>query len=360
MNESVFSKALADVSLLRSQSPELAKLVTVVTRDSSKPSLKDLRVPDAYGAIVTSKAASLWPYKLISGLLERLLSKASCRTGNTETNLADEVNTTKRTFNLQTNTPATHLQSLQNGSWIIHTPRGMVSTQKILLATNAYTSHLLPDFSDLIVPVRGEMSALVPPPALRPTSESALTGALEYSYGFVGNGKQNINQDDYLIQRPFYGPTNTTAGHDRGGELMFGGGRSYASEAGIGIWDDSEIDPPVAKYLRKELITMFSLDSGNGEGKEFKAKYEWSGIMGYSRDGRPWVGEVPGKKGVWVCAGFTGHGMPNGTLCGRAAAKMIKGVEREEIDLPEEFDVSEERMGRARMELEVRIADEMA
>jgi len=105
---------------------------------------------------------------------------------------------------------------------------------------------------------------------------------------------------------------------------------------------------------------MFSLDSGKEEGKEFKAKYEWSGIMGYSRDGRPWVGEVPGKQGVWVCAGFTGHGMPNGTLCGRAAAKMIMGFERGDIDLPGEFDVSEGRMRRARMELEVRIADEMA
>ena len=39
-----------------------------------------------------------------------------------------------------------------------------------------------------------------------------------------------------------------------------------------------------------------------------KTIMEWTGIMGYSRDEDPWAGGVPGRDGVWVCGGYTGHG----------------------------------------------------
>lgn len=30
--------------------------------------------------------------------------------------------------------------------------------------------------------------------------------------------------------------------------------------------------------------------------------------MGYSADRHPYVGEAPGQEGLWICAGFHGHG----------------------------------------------------
>lgn len=33
-------------------------------------------------------------------------------------------------------------------------------------------------------------------------------------------------------------------------------------------------------------------------------------VLGYSSDLLPYVGEVPNKPGVFICAGFTGHGEP--------------------------------------------------
>lgn len=330
MNASMFADGLSAVQSLQKSHPELAKLIKVVTKDSKNPSLADLRIPTAAGAFVQETAASLWPYKLVSWLLENLLSLNS--------------SSEKGTFNLQTNTPATHLQKIPTG-WIIHTPRGMLATPKILLTTNGYTSHLLPRFSDLIVPVRGEMSALLPPENMNEE------GKLVHSYGFIGNGKQNINQEDYLIQRPF----------EKGGELMFGGGRSYAAHAGLGVSDDSSIDEPAAAYLRNELNVV--LDLGNGgkegtEGKELKASHEWSGVMGYSRDGHPWVGSVGegmgGGEGLWVCAGFTGHGMPNTCLSAKGVVDMMCGSE---ADVPGCYLVSEERLVKARGLDEVAVAD---
>jgi hypothetical protein len=99
--------------------------------------------------------------------------------------------------------------------------------------------------------------------------------------------------------------------------------------------------------------------------------------MGYSRDEHPWVGPVPGKSGLFISAGYTGHGMPNTWLCGKAVAKMIEAdsdgprmrgpvFTRDEIDvcrqtfvqeaglksgLPKSYLVTEERLKKA-MELE--------
>jgi glycine/D-amino acid oxidase-like deaminating enzyme len=173
------------------------------------------------------------------------------------------------------------------------------------------------------------------------------------SYGFVGKGQQNEHQYDYLIQRPY---TRNNAG----GELMFGGGRSYAANAGLGVFDDSSIDLPAAEYLRTGINTVVDIKS---EEEELKASYEWSGIMGYSRDERPWVGEVTedlglgGGKGLWVSAGFTGHGMPNAFLSGKAAVDMILGKKGDEVDLPCAYRLSKERVVEARMLDEVHIAD---
>jgi hypothetical protein len=36
-------------------------------------------------------------------------------------------------------------------------------------------------------------------------------------------------------------------------------------------------------------------------------QYAWSGIIGLSVDGVSFVGEVPGKQGMWVCAGHDGQ-----------------------------------------------------
>ena len=51
--------------------------------------------------------------------------------------------------NLQTNTPVTHLAEapLPDGRWVATTPRGPIKARKVLLATNAYTAGLAPQFA---------------------------------------------------------------------------------------------------------------------------------------------------------------------------------------------------------------------
>jgi glycine/D-amino acid oxidase-like deaminating enzyme len=67
--------------------------------------------------------------------------------------------------------------------------------------------------------------------------------------------------------------------------------------------------------------------------------------MGYSDDGCPYVGEIPYRSGQYVCAGFTGHGMPQTFLAAEAIASMIvHGKSFEDTELPGLFNISPDRL----------------
>ena len=68
--------------------------------------------------------------------------------------------------------------------------------------------------------------------------------------------------------------------------------------------------------------------------------------MGWTSDFMPYVGEVPGKPGQLVLAGFSGHGMPQILLAAEGIAQMLKGENRfEEVGLPKLFKPTVERLG---------------
>lgn len=71
--------------------------------------------------------------------------------------------------------------------------------------------------------------------------------------------------------------------------------------------------------------------------------------MGYSYDSNPHVGEVPGKPGQYICAGFNGHGMPVIFLAARGLAEMMQtGADFEQPNLPRIFKTTAERLQAAR------------
>jgi len=316
-SDAKFKQAKENIDIVKKTTPELGDLMTLIT---DKDELAKYHHPKAQGAVVTSIAARVWPYKLVAHILQELLVSSDLR----------------GTFNLQTLTPAESISPTTDGKWLVKTPRGDITAKTLALATNAYTSHLLPDFTQLIVPCRGQMSALIPLPSISGPNR------LQTSMGFEGDGL-----DDYLIQRP----------SEKGGHLMFGGGRTHGHS--LGVTDDSSFDPRTAAYLRRELIDAFELPEREDEKLEFQAVKEWTGIMGFSRDEVPWVGPAPGREGVFVAAGYTGHGMPNTWLSGKAVARMVgarlggeevgKAVEvaREATGLPRAYQVSAERIEKA-------------
>ena len=55
----------------------------------------------------------------------------------------------------------------------------------------------------------------------------------------------------------------------------------------------------------------------------------WAGVVGYSDDQLPYVGEAPGRPGLWVAGGYSGHGNVPGFVAGRELADRIAGVASE-------------------------------
>lgn len=67
-------------------------------------------------------------------------------------------------------------------------------------------------------------------------------------------------------------------------------------------------------------------------------------VMGYSDDGFPYVGAIHDKPGQYVCAGFSGHGMPQIFLSAKAIAQMVvSGATAEEAGLPLPYRTTPER-----------------
>lgn len=332
LSDDIYEAAREAVPRLREKVPDFADKLAAVGPDGAVAgpagwaeglTLEKLRLnqPGVKGAIVQQYAASMWPYKLVCHVLEKLVAEHA-----------------PEAFNLQTNTAVTGLsRDASSGKWIVQTARGQIRATKVLLATNGYTSRLLPLFADLIVPVRGQIGALLPP-------EPRV--ALDYSYVFFGTMEgedgEATTRDEYLVQRPL--PT---------GELILGGGRHLAKGMAVGEWRDDVVEDRVATYLRTELEPVLSLDRKDEKGiaKGLEASMEWTGIMGYSRDQLPWIGPVPetvgGGEGLFMACGFTGHGMPRCALAGRGVARMMTGA-TDDHGLPKAFLASEERVVQAR------------
>lgn len=296
-SEHLVSLARQNIARLKQLDPSLAETVRLETDAAA---LEGLRLRGAIGAVVQRHAASLWPYRLVTWVLEDLLARFE-------------------RFNLQTGTPVVDIQR-HNNSWIVHTPRGQICAPQVLVACNGYASRVIPRLTGLIVPVQGQVAALTPDwRASRP---------LDKTYVFMSEGEKEM--DDYLVQ-------------SRTRHLVYGGGRTLGANKGWAVSSDDRTDPVVAAHLRRNLNSVLSPD---GEG-EMEADYEWTGIMGFSADARPWVGQLPpsliGGDGLFVCGGYTGHGMPAAALSAQAVVAMMSG---QEGDIPVEFRLTERRLTR--------------
>ncbi|KAK6833808.1 oxidoreductase OrdL [Apiospora arundinis] len=199
----------------------------------------------------------------------------------------------KKGANLQTHTPVTHVSEspLPDGRWLVTTDRGSIKANKVLFASNGYTAKIAPQFKDHIVPVRGICSRIVPDDTRKAPFLPLLIQHPLRPVPLIEPAKSHF---DGLMQRTFVG------------------------------WEDSGA----------------------------KTDKVWTGIMGYSSDFMPHVGEMPGKPGQMVLAGFSGHGMP---LIFRSAKGLVDmllhGKNFEETGVPGIFRATQERLDSTKNEI---------
>ena len=266
----------------------------------------------ARGAIgaLSFNAGSISAYKFVIGILKKALEKG---------------------LNFQAETPALKIERATDGEfgWMIETSRGNVKAEKVVLATNGYTAHLCPALQGVIVPLRGHVTAQKPGGGM-PQSGLSSTYCFVYADGY-----------EYMISRP--------QGSKYAGDIIIGGGLTKAAEEGLreyGTTDDTTTDPNIIKHLRNSTVEYFGSNWGNDH-PDGRMRTAWSGIMGYSADGFPLVGQIPEEQGLYVAASFQGSGMVMCFWSAMALVELLTGRDSHELDqwFPKAFRITKDRMG---------------
>jgi gamma-glutamylputrescine oxidase len=164
------------------------------------------------------------------------------------------------------------------------TDRGRVRARHVVVAADGALPALVPDYAGRVRARRLHMVATAPaPPLFEP---------LVYArFGF-----------EYLQQRP-------------DGRILAGG---FSDVDGDDSYTDSEAGAPaiwerVQRYLSDDI------------GVDAEITHRWAGVVGYSEDSLPFVGEVPGRERLHVLGGYSGVGNVPGYMCGRDLADAIAG-----------------------------------
>lgn len=201
------------------------------TRDRSWIGERDAeRVTSVKGAAgaFSVPACSFWPYKFVLGLLERAMEQQE------EKEKAEG----GQSVNLQTETPVLALEQevADDGTvWaVLHTARGSVRARKVVLATNAYTEALLPEYSEVIVPYKGSAAHLALAPERK---DGPVFPHLNCTYNLDYGSVLGSDTVDYLNPRP-------------DGGIVVGGGKwlyEQQRELWWGTVDDATLVEPLMK-----------------------------------------------------------------------------------------------------------------
>jgi gamma-glutamylputrescine oxidase len=166
----------------------------------------------------------------------------------------------------------------------VETGAGAVRARHVVVAADGALPALVPEYGGRVRPRRLHMVATTPLPPM-------LDRMVYARWGY-----------EYLQQRP-------------DGRIVAGG---FSDVDGQDSYTDSDAGSPaiwdrVERYLREDL----AVDAG--------VTHRWAGVVGYTEDALPYVGEVPGRPGLYVAGGYSGVGNVPGFMAGRDLADAIAG-----------------------------------
>ncbi|KII89732.1 hypothetical protein PLICRDRAFT_39889 [Plicaturopsis crispa FD-325 SS-3] len=264
-------------------------------------------------------ATTFYPWKVVAHILESALALG---------------------LNLQTHTRVTSVTRAASSAsgkplWSVNTQdRGSIVTPTVVHATNAFAGTLLPLLKDNISPTAFICTKVVPPPSFSGSK------ALQNSYGVLmpGGALFSIN------------PRTSTDG-----VILFGGDNPGQPQLDKLLEEHPElagddrlgpfkpISDAVVEFAEREFDGWGKFeDMSVGEGVD----YSWSGVLGISKDGVPYVGKVPGLEGNWVIAGHNGHGMARIFTAAPSLAYLISHPTEPfaATGLPDVYELTETRL----------------
>jgi len=178
----------------------------------------------------------------------------------------------------------------------VHTRKFVFTARYVMLCTNAYSPMIDPYFIGKVSPTRAQCLVT------EPLDHIPLPYCGYSDYGYM-----------------YYRTTFD-------GRFLLGGGRKQNQSEENNTSED-RLNPKVHAFLDRYLARYFPDVTA-------PVAHRWSGIMGFSCDGLPLVGTLPGKPRVGFAVGFTGHGLALAAAAAeRAVDKLLNGISAGAVDV---------------------------
>lgn len=193
---------------------------------------------------------------------------------------------------IHTRTPAEGIDRA-GGRWVVRTPRGAVTADRVIIATNAYSTDLWPGFREEVIPVRSYQMATAP-----------LTDNVRKTILPEGHALSDTRGDLYFYR------------FDANGRLITGGALMFAFD-----WEHRIRE----RISRRAAAVYPQLGRPTFD-------YVWWGYVGVTADRAPHVHEL--AAGVTGWNGCNGRGVALATATGRELGRQATGTPWRDIPLP--------------------------
>lgn len=239
------------------------ELLDLATARERVPSLGDAVVAVEFGA----SRGHLWPFDLVHGLAD---------------------NAARLGVDVVIGVDVERLITAGDRVDGVHTTGGDFFADEVVLATNAWTPHLVELPKGALVPARGQILA----------TEAVAPGTIPCPFD------TNFDKE--------YGRQAA------GGQVICGGFRRLDMYEGLGL-EVENTTPDVLSGIGRTLTTLFpSLASA-------RVMRCWAGIMAFTADGLPLIGRHPDLQHLTIAAGFNGNGFSWALAVGDIVAAMLAG-----------------------------------
>ncbi|HEY6286961.1 MAG TPA: FAD-binding oxidoreductase [Ktedonobacteraceae bacterium] len=189
----------------------------------------------------------------------------------------------------------------------LHTPGGTVQARTIVLATNAWLPELGAQvgatwLSSCIFPTRGQIIAT------EPVSEQLFPCPCSADEGY-----------QYWRQLS-------------DGRLVVGGWRNRSFDTELQTYDETP-NEAVQQHLDAFVHETLNLP-------QVKIANRWAGIMGFTADSLPLIGQLPGVPNCYIAGGYTGHGNAFAIHAAKLVSELVQGKMNPDVELfdPARFD----------------------
>lgn len=218
---------------------------------------------------------------------------------------------------IETGTAVRGLAPTPSGGWELQVENGgTIGADLVVLAAGAWTPALgrLVGVEVPIVAVRGQMWASAPQPA---TLRHAIAAAESLESWARADHRPDeppdlTHRDGRRLTRHLYGRQRPN------GEIVFGGDRVRSDRPVV------DHDGVATNHAHVgELLPMVG---------QLAPVRTWAGLMPFSLDGRPLLGPVPERDGLFLAGGLASSGFGRGPMAGQLVAELVLD-RRPDVDL---------------------------